>query len=146
MNISSRPSWETARMKVCMALALLLLTAGCGQASAAGLGGTVQYAKSGGIAGISQSMKIASDGRGKIEKRTLRLTATEASKLATALRRADLAHTKSPKGAGCCDVFSYSIRYRDHEVKWDDSARSLPRRVSDLASMLSRLYEKYAPN
>jgi hypothetical protein len=126
-----------------LALALLLLTAGCGQASAASLGGTVQYAKSGGIAGISESMRISSDGRGKIEARSFRLTATEVSKLATALRRADLAHTKSPKGAGCCDVFFYSIRYRGHEVKWDDSSRSLPRRIADLHSMLSRLYEKY---
>ena len=130
----------------CFALALLLLTVGCGQASAAGLGGTVQYAKSGGIAGISESMKLSSDGRGKIEARAFRLTATEVSKLATALRRADLAHTKSPKGAGCCDHFSYSIRYRGHEVEWDDSARNLPRRIADLHTMLSSLYEKYAPN
>jgi hypothetical protein len=133
-------------MKLCMTLALLLLTAGCGQASAAGLGGTVQYAKSGGIAGISESMKIESDGRGKIEARDFRLTATERSKLATALRRADLAHTKSPKGAGCCDLFYYSIRYRGHAVEWDDTSPGLPRRIADLHSLLSRLYEKYAPN
>jgi hypothetical protein len=133
-------------VRLCLVLAMLLLTAWCGQASAAGLGGTVQYAKSGGIAGISESMKIGSDGRGKIEARGFRLTATERSKLATALRRADLAHAKSPKGAGCCDLFYYSIRYRGHEVEWDDTARTLPRRIADLHAMLSRLYEKYAPH
>jgi hypothetical protein len=133
-------------IRLSVALALLLLTTGCGQASAAGLGGTVKYARSGGIAGISESMTIASDGRGRIEKRSFRLTASEGTKLAAVLRKADLAHVKSPKGARCCDVFYYSIRHRGHEVTWDDSSRNLPRRVSDLAAMLSRLYEKYAPN
>ena len=71
-------------------------------------------------------MKIDRDGRGKIEKRTFRLTAREGSRLAAAIRRADLAHTRSPKSAGCCDFFFYSIRYRGHVVRWDDSARALP--------------------
>jgi hypothetical protein len=133
-----------APVRLCVALALLVLTVGCGQAAAAGLGGTVQYAKSGGIAGISESMKIGSDGRGKIDKHSFRLTRNEASKLATAVRSADLGHAKSPKGASCCDVFYYSIRYRGHEVHWDDTSRGLPRRIADLHLMLSRLYEKYA--
>jgi hypothetical protein len=128
---------------ICVALAFLLLTAGCGQASAAGLGGTVQYSRSGGIAGISEAMKIGPDGRGKIAKRSFRLTATEGKRLATALRKADLAHTKSPKGGGCCDLLSYSIRYRGHQVRWDDASPSMPSRISDLYSRLSRLYEKY---
>jgi hypothetical protein len=34
-------------MQLCLALVLVLLTAGCGQASAAGLGRTVKYSKSG---------------------------------------------------------------------------------------------------
>jgi hypothetical protein len=131
-------------VRLCVALALLVLTVGCGQAAAAGLGGTVQYAKSGGIAGISESMKIGSDGRGKIEKHSFRLTPNEVSKLATTARKADLGHAKSPKGAGCCDLFSYSIRYRGHGFQWDDSSRSLPRRIADLHLMLSRLFEKYA--
>ena len=130
-------------LALCLALALIVLTAGCGQASAAGLTGTVQYAKSGGVAGISEQMRIAADGRGKILKHAFRLTATERSKLATAVGKADLAHTKSPKGGACCDLLYYSIRYRGHEVQWDDSSRSLPRRISDLYGMLSRLYEKY---
>jgi hypothetical protein len=102
------------------------------------------YSKSGGIAGIRESMTIATDGRGRIEKRSFRLTATERSKLAGMLRKADLAHVKSPKGAGCCDLFYYAIRYRDHEVKWDDASRGLPGPVSDLAALLSRLYVKHA--
>ena len=88
-------------------------------------------------------MKIDRDGRGKILKRSFRLTATERSKLATAVGKADLAHAKSPKGGACCDLLYYSIRYRGHEVQWDDSSRSMPSRISDLYSMLSRLYEKY---
>jgi hypothetical protein len=131
-------------VRLCLALALMLLTAGCGQACASGLGGTVKYAKSGGIAGISESMTIGPDGRGRIETRRFRMTATERAKLGALLRKADLAHAKSLKGASCCDFFSYSIRYRDHEYEWDDSSSSLPRRLSDLAAVLSRLYEKYA--
>jgi hypothetical protein len=148
MKIRSRGSWETGAVKLpfrlCVTLALLLLTAGCGQASAAGLGGTVKYAKSGGIAGISESMTIGSDGRGRIEKRSFRLTASENAKLAAMLRKADVAHVKSPKGARCCDHFHYSIRYRGHEVRWDDGSGSVPRPVSDLAALLARLHEKYA--
>jgi hypothetical protein len=134
------------RPTIWFALALLMLAIGGPAASAAVLGGTIQYSKAGGIAGISESMKISPDGRGKIENRTFRLTATGGTKLAAAIRRADLAHTKSPKGARCCDAFFYSIRYRGHKVEWDDTARNLPDRISDLSTMLSRLYRRYAPS
>jgi hypothetical protein len=134
------------RETVCFALALLTLAATGTPASAAVLGGTIRYSKSGGIAGISEAMKIAPDGRGKIAERSFRLTAAEGSKLAAAIRRADLAHTKSPRAAGCCDLFYYSIRYRGHEVEWDDSSRNVPSRISDLHSMLSRLYRKHTPS
>jgi hypothetical protein len=87
-------------------------------------------------------MRIASDGRGKILKRSFRLSSTERAKLATAVRKADLASAKSPKGMGCCDLFYYAIRYRGHAFEWDDTAR-VPSRIADLATMLSRLYEKY---
>ena len=40
--------------------------------------GDREYAKSGGIAGIDESMKIGRDGRGKIEQRSFRLTAGRA--------------------------------------------------------------------
>lgn len=148
---SLKSACQTLHMKVrqilYVALALVVLAIGGGQASAAVLGGTIEYSKSGGIAGIDESMKIGRDGRGKIEQRSFRLTAGERSKLAAAIRRADLAHTKSPKGASCCDMFFYSIRYRGHKVSWDDtSRRKLPDRLSDLHAMLSELYERYAPS
>ena len=134
------------RLIVALAVALFALVTGGQPASAAVLGGTIEYSKSGGIAGIDESMRIDRDGHGKIEKRTFRLTAREGSRLAAAIRRADVAHTRSPKSAGCCDFFFYSIRYRGHVVRWDDSARALPDRISDLQTMLARLYTRYAPN
>src|SRR6478736_7685879 len=134
------------RLITVLAVALLMLVSGAGRASAAVLGGAIDYSKSGGIAGIDESMKIDRSGRGRIEKRTFWLSAREGPRLAAAIRRADLAHTRSPKSAGCCDFFFYSIRYRGHVVRWDDSARALPDRISDLQTMLARLYTRYAPN
>ena len=46
--------------------ALLMLVSGAGRSSAAVLGGTIEYSKSGGIAGIDESMKI--DDPEKIEQ------------------------------------------------------------------------------
>ena len=89
-------------------------------------------------------MKIDRSGRGRIEERTFWLSAREGPRLAAAIRRADLAHTRSPKSAGCCDAFSYSIRYRGHSVHWDDTAR-VPSGLADLSARLSGLYRKYAP-
>ena len=65
--------------------------------------------------------------------------------LAAAVRRADLANVRSPKGGSCCDFFAYEIRYRGHTVRWDEgNHRSLPRRVRELGAMLGEFYERYS--
>ena len=113
--------------------------------SAAVLGGSIQYSKSGGFAGIEESMKIDRDGRGKIARRSFRLSGREGRGLAAAIRRADLADVRSPKGASCCDFFSYEIRYRGRTVSWDEgNDRLVPRRVRELRAMLGELYERYS--
>jgi hypothetical protein len=113
--------------------------------SAAVLRGSIEYSKSGGIAGIEEAMKIDREGRGKIARRTFRLSSRERRSLAAALRRADLASVRSPKGGGCCDFFAYEIRYRGHTVSWDESSdRLVGRRVRELQAMLGELYARYA--
>ena len=71
--------------------------------SAAVLRGSISYSKSGGIAGIEESMKIDRNARGKIARRTFKLPRREGRRLATAIRRADLADVKSPKEPTCCE-------------------------------------------
>ena len=113
--------------------------------SAAVLRGSISYSKSGGIAGIEESMKIDRNARGKIARRTFKLPRREGRRLATAIRRADLADVKSPKEPTCCDFFSYEIRYRGHTVTFDDgNADQVPRGVRELQELLAALYETYA--
>jgi hypothetical protein len=133
------------RLTVFIALAGLVFAACAGQSSAAVLNGSIEYSKSGGIAGIDESMTIDRKGRGKIARKSFRLTSNQGRSLAAAIRRADLAHVRSPKGGSCCDFFEYSIRYRGHRVTWDENnSDQLPERVLELQSMLAELYERYA--
>ena len=133
------------RLTLFIALAGFLFAACAGQSSAAVLGGSIEYSKSGGIAGIEESMKIDRDGRGRIERKRFRLSAREGKRLAAAIRRADLAHTRSPKADSCCDFFQYEIRYRGRTLSWDENSEDqLPSRVRDLRAMLAELYERHA--
>ena len=126
MKIPSRPhaklSFLIVRLTVLIGLAGFLFAACAGQSSAAVLGGSIQYSKSGGIAGIEESMKIDRDGKGLIERKRFRLSARQAKSLAAAIRRADLERAKSPKGGSCCDFFQYEIRYRGRTVSWDENS------------------------
>ena len=132
-------------LPVLVALSLLGFAIAPVGSSAAVLGGSIQYSKSGGIAGIEEAMKIDRNGRGRIERATFRLSAREGRSLAAAIRRADLAHVRSPKGASCCDFFAYEIRYRGRTVTWDDGNEDqVPRRVRELQAMLGEFYERYS--
>ena len=116
-----------------------------GGSSAAVLGGSIEYSKSGGIAGIEESMKIDRDARGRSGRTTFRLTSREGRALADAIRRADLANVRSPKGGSCCDFFQYEIRYRGRTLRYDEESEDqLPRRVRELRERLGELYERYA--
>ena len=125
------------------ALAGFVFAACAGQSSAAVLGGSIEYTKSGGIAGVEESMKIDRNARGRIGAKRFTLPARDGRALATAVRRADLARVKSPKGT-CCDFFQYEVRYRGHRVTWDEgNVDALPRRMRELHQRLATLYERY---
>ena len=132
-------------LPVLLALSLLGFAIAPVGSSAAALRGSIQYSKTGGIAGVEESMKIDREGRGKIARRAFKLPRREGRRLATAIRRADLADVKSPKEPTCCDFFAYAIRYRGHTVSWDEgNDGSLPRRVRELGAMLGEFYERYS--
>jgi hypothetical protein len=135
-------------MRVRATVFVALVFAACaGQSSAAELAGSIEYTKSGGIAGIEESMKIDRNARGRIGAKRFTLPARDARALADAIRRADLTRVKSPKGSSCCDFFEYTISYRGHRVTWDENQEDqLPRRVRDLQERLAELYERYAPS
>jgi hypothetical protein len=133
------------RPTVLIALAAVLFAACAGQSSAAVLGGSIEYSKSGGFAGIEESMKIDREARGRIERKRFRLGAREGKRLAAAIRRADRARTRSPKAGSCCDFFQYEIRYRGRTIRWDENTQDeLPARVRDLQALLAELYERHA--
>ena len=132
-------------LPVILALSLLGFAIAPVGSSAAVLRGSISYSKTGGIAGIEESMKIDRNVRGKIARRTFRLPSREGKRLATAIRLADLTDVKSPKEPTCCDFFQYEIRYRGHTVTWDDgNENQVPRRVRELQVMLGEFYERYA--
>ena len=130
---------------VLIALSLMVFAIAPVGSSAAVLRGSIEYSKSGGFAGIEEAMRIDRDGRGKIARRGFKLSSREGRSLAAAIRRADLAHVRSAKGASCCDFFAYEIRYRGRTVTWDDGNEAqMPRRVRELESMLGEFYERYS--
>jgi hypothetical protein len=132
------------RASILGALAIMLLACG-GQSSAAVLGGTISYSRSGGFAGVSERMRISPAGEGRIGTHTFRLPSKERRDLAAAIRRANLASFRSPRRADCCDMLYYAIRYRGRRVAWDDSSsHRVPERILDLYSRLADVYERYS--
>ena len=133
-------------LPVLIALSLLGFAIAPVGSSAAVLRGSIEYSKSGGIAGIEESMKIDRDGRGKIARsdvpalRAARAAAWPPRSAAPtsrtcAARRAPAAATSS----------QYEIRYRGHTVTWDDGNEDqVPRRVRELQAMLGEFYERYS--
>ena len=138
-------------MRVYGLLLIGVLLAACGgEASAATLKGTVTYSKSGGIAGLGQELRVQKDGRAVAssyeDKRSFKLSRAQLKSLTTAVTKADLAHTKSPKSTGDgADGFEYGVSYRGHRVHWSDFTDDPPQRVRRLYDLLDELYERYSP-
>ncbi len=130
--------------------AVVLAVAGCGDASAAALKGSVAYSKGGGFAGVVQKLTIRPDGSGvassRERRRSFRLPAARRRAVEKAVRAADLAHTKSPRQRDAADAFTYRVSYRGHAVTWSDVGDEPPARVQRLHSLLDEIYERYAPS
>jgi hypothetical protein len=138
-------------MGVWRVLILAAIFAGCGgEADAKTLSGPVGYGKAGGIAGITQKLTIHTDGRAVASssqsKRSFRLTKAQLKSLTTAVGKAKLSKTKSPKdNVEGADGFGYRVSYRGHKVTWSDFSDEPPERVMALYRMLDELYEANSP-
>jgi hypothetical protein len=142
--------WHTGTMRFRPRLAgllALLMLAGCGgQSDAATLSSTLSYARDGGIAGVSERLSIAKDGRSRVSggrkgTRSFRLPRKELDRIGRLVEAADLEHAKGSKDFTAADAFVYSIRYRGHKVEFDDP--SIPDQLTDLLSALGTVVERY---
>ena len=136
-------------MRVCAALALVLLAAACGNAAGrlpAQLGGTVTYTRSGGMAGLYQQLRVDRQGRDRYtslkppRRRAFRVSAGDRSRLAEALRKADLAHLRIHRSAPVADAFHFTLAYRGHRLAFQQT--DTPRRLRPLLTLLDRLIRR----
>jgi hypothetical protein len=136
------------RSTLFIAFALLTLSSCGGESAAATLKGTLGYARSGGIAGLSEELTIQPDGRAKVTTRkaskAFKLSKDERSRVSVALADADLAHVKVRDTPAVPDSFVYELRYRGTRLEFNDT--NLPKAVKPLVSELHRLAKAHAPH
>ena len=118
-----------------------------GQASAARLNSPLEFDRSGGIAGLTENIKIQPSGRARVDTKRTRahsftLSARERRRVETAVRQAHLARVKVPKHPVVPDAFVYRIVYDGHKVAFDQP--TMPRRVRDLVGVLERLVTSHS--
>jgi hypothetical protein len=133
------------RLRALLVAALLAPACG-GEASAETLPARLDYARSGGIAGVSERATVRPDGRATLtadraKPRTVRLARAERDRIARYVRAADLAHVKVSGKHECCDQFSYRIAYRGRTLTW--SSAHFPAKLRKLVGALEDLIEKY---
>jgi hypothetical protein len=135
------------RSTLFIAFALLTLSSCGGESAAATLKGTLGYARSGGIAGLSEELTIQRDGRAKVTTRrgskAFKLSKDERSAVADAIEHADLAHVRIDKRPPAPDAFVYVLRYGGRRLTFDDT--TLPKRLERLVNELDELVEDHGP-
>ena len=102
------PDWtyEGVVTRSSLALSLVGFAIAPVGSSAAVLRGSIEYSKSGGFAGIDESMKIDRDGRGKIDRKTFRLDRREGSQPRCGdPQRRPRAREAARRARNCCDFF-----------------------------------------
>ena len=127
-------------------LAALLLACGSEASSAATLHGTLEYARSGGIAGTFVGATVKPSGKGTFtgeKRKSATLTSAERARLARYAEAADVRHVKVPKGSECCDTFEYKLSYRGRTLTWYDGVSRMPKKLDTLVSEIHRLIGKY---
>jgi hypothetical protein len=136
------------RLRSSLACAFALLAfAGCGgESDAATLAGPLQYARDGGIAGVSERLTIREDGRSRVSvssrgARSFKLPKRDLDRIARLVAASDFKHRKGSKDFQAADAFVYSIAYRGHKVQFDDP--SIPDELRDLLAALGAVVERY---
>jgi hypothetical protein len=141
------------RTTIIVAAALALT--GCGAESSnppptsgGGLDGPIEYSRSGGIAGVAETMTIQPDGSGETatlqDTRAFQLGEEQLDRLEAAVADADLADVESPERRRGADALEYGIAYGGNAIVWNDLTER-PDGVSELYSLLGALYEANAP-
>jgi hypothetical protein len=134
-------------MKVhALAIALLALAApvAYAQDEPPKLKGTLSYARTGGIAGVSDSFKIKRTGKARLNGRSFRLRKVEREAIAELLVKVDLGKLKVKAKEPVADAFNHSLRYRGKSIAYDDP--STPKKLKKLTKLLGRLIAKYDDN
>jgi hypothetical protein len=127
-----------------IALAVLLLALTAPAASAADvpkLKGTLTYARTGGIAGVDDNLRIRRDGRSLLNGREFRLRKVEREAVAKLVEEAKLEKVKVKPKPAVPDAFNHTLTYRKHTIAFDDP--STPKKVKKLRDLLGRLIAKY---
>jgi hypothetical protein len=135
-----------ARSLVTLALAFLTVVGCGGESSAATLGGTLSYVRSGGLAGETDELTIQRDGRAKVTTdrggaQSFKLTASEREKIAKLVKEADLATLKVRKTPPVPDGYAYEIAYGTRKVSFESNAT--PQRVKKLVTALGEIVAKH---
>jgi hypothetical protein len=131
-----------------LALAALLLALAAPTASAATaddevpkLKGTLTYARTGGIAGVNDNLRIKRDGWSLLNGREFRLRKVEREAIAKLVDEAKLERAKVTPKPAVPDAFNHTLTYRKHTIAFDDP--STPKKVKKLRDLLGRLIAKY---
>jgi hypothetical protein len=135
-------------MKAIVLATVVLLLAGVIPATAAAtddpppkLKSTLQYTRSGGIAGATHELTIKRDGHAALDGRKFRLRTVEREAVAKLVAAADLASVKVEPKPAVPDAFTHTITYAKHTITFDDP--STPKKVKKLRDLLGRLISKY---
>ena len=151
MKMPAVPSAKLAKMVVRSAFFLtvaLLALAGCGRESdAATLKQALSYARTGGIAGVSDHLSVQTDGHAKVTTRkgakSFTLSKAESKALSGAVSAADLTHHKVVSGLDAPDAFNYVLHYGAHKLAFNDA--NMPRELRKLVAELNKLVQRHAP-
>jgi hypothetical protein len=149
MKMPAFPSAKLAEMVVRSAFFLtvaLLALAGCGgESDAATLRQALSYARTGGIAGVSDHLSVQTDGHAKVTTRrgakSFTLSKSEQKALSGAVSTADLTHEKVTSGLDVPDAFNYVLHYGAHKLAFNDA--NMPKDVKKLVAELNELVQRH---
>ena len=114
----------------------------------AGTGTLVQFGRTGGFAGLSDSFEVREDGRFTLVRtkpavqKSGQLTATELADLRRVLAESGFASLPKVQAARGADLFNYQVTYRDSQIMAQDGA--IVPQLRPVISMLSGLVARYS--
>jgi hypothetical protein len=131
------------RLSPLLAALTLLLGAGAAEAKVHTI---IRWAKTGGFAGVSETLRIRSDNVAFAGSRggnplPAQLGAKEVARLRSALNAAHLETLRrNYANPGAADTFQYSVTYRGHSVHADETR--IPKRLRHALALLQKTYDE----